>query len=241
MDDFATGYLAGQDGGERGDGWGGSWIFIIVLFALFFGFGRGGFGNNDGCQGGAETRTAISEGFALNGLENGIRGVQNGLCDGFYAVNTTMLQGFNGVQSQLCNISAQNQACCCETQRLLERGFADTNYNLATQSCDTRQAIQNATRDLLENSNANTRAILDFLTQDKICNLQAENQTLKFAASQANQNSFIAANQEAQTAELIRRLGPTPVPAYSVPAPYPFCNNGFGFGFERGCGCGCGI
>jgi hypothetical protein len=121
------------------------------------------------------------------------------------------------------NLSRQLGDCCCETQRILERGFADTNYNLATQACETRHAITDS-----------TRQIIDFLTQDKIATLTAENQSLKFAASQANQNAFITANQEAQTAEIIRRLGrDCPVPAYIVPNPnccYPATNFG-------GCGC----
>ena len=109
------------------------------------------------------------------------------------------------------------------------------NYNLATQACETRNTMQSTTRDIIDNANANSRAILDFLTQDKIATLTAENQSLKFAASQSAQNAFITANQEAQTAELIRRLGrDCPVPAYVVPNPnccYPTnacgCNGSF--------------
>lgn len=257
MDDFATGYMAGQDSGGNSEGFfGNEGLWAVIILAIIFGWGWGGNRNGQGGDGmsalpyimsagglgGADTRAAVSDGFALNGLESGIRGVQDGLCDGFYAVNTSllqgfgnantaMLQGFNGVQSQMAALAAQQQSCCCETQRLLERGFCDANYNLATQACEIKQTINGAARDLLDNNNANTRAILDFLTQDKIANLQAENQTLKFAASQAQQNAYIAANQEAQTAELIRRLSPTPVPAYTVPAPYPYCvGNGYNYG-----------
>lgn len=86
--------------------------------------------------------------------------------------------------------------------------------------------------DIIDNANANSRAILDFLTQDKIATLTAENQSLKFQASQAAQNAFITANQEAQTAELIRRINPMPVPAYQVPNPYAGCGC-------NPCGCGC--
>lgn len=82
--------------------------------------------------------------------------------------------------------------------------------------------------------NSNTRAILDFLTQSKIDSLQAENQSLKLAASQANQNSYLTATLDAQTSELIRRINPMPVPAYQVPAPYPYCG-----AYNNGCGCGC--
>lgn len=152
----------------------------------------------------------MSGGFAYNTLDNGIRGVQQGLCDGFYAMNTTMLQGFNGLQGQIAN-------CCCETQRLIER----------------------STCDIIESQNAGVRSILDYLTHEKIGELTAENQALKFRISQADQNAFITANQEAQTAELIRRIAPTPVPSYTVPAPYPYGFGGYGYG-GAGCGCGCG-
>ena len=230
----ATGGNRNNDGAFGGEnGW-----WIILLFLIW---GRNGWDGNNG-QGGGTTRSEISYSFDMNGLENGIRGIQQGLCDGFYAVNTGMLNGFSGVQNTLCQgfaginngisqtafnlstqlhgIAADNAACCCETQRALERGFADTNYNMATQACDTRRVISDTTRDIIENNNAGIRSILDFLTQDKIATLTAENQSLKFAASQAAQNAFITANQEAQTAELIRRLDtPCPVPAYVVPNP----------------------
>ena len=94
------------------------------------------------------------------------------------------------------------------------------NYNMATQACDIRNTIQNTTRDIIDNQNSNSRAILDFLTQDKISTLQAENQSLKLAASQANQNAVLTAAMDANQAELIRRLGrDCPVPAYMVPNP----------------------
>lgn len=226
--DFAMGYAMGQDsggGGSSGGGggfWGGDGVWGFLILALLFGGGRGfGGGGGGGFMGGGgcECQTAISNGFALNGLENGIRGIQNGLCDGFYSLNTSLLTGFNGLQAQ----SAQ---CCCETQRLIERGF-----------CDLGNHINTSTRDIIESQNAGVRSILDFLVQDKISSLQAENQTLRFRASQAEQNAFITANQEAQTAELIRRIAPTPVPSYTVPAPYPYGYSGYGGG---GCGCGCG-
>ena len=240
--------------GKRGGGFGsdGDYWWIILLF--MFGWGNGGWGG--GARNGATTREEIAYGFDMNGLENGVRGIQQGLCDGFYAVNTGMLNGFSNTQNALCqgfagvtnavtqsgynlstqlnSIAAQNASCCCETQRAIERGFADTNYNMATQACDTRRAIADSTRDIIDSNNAGVRSILDFLTQDKIATLTAENQSLKFAASQAAQNAFIVANQEAQTAELIRRLDtPAPVPAYTVPNPNCCYGN---YGFAGACG-----
>ena len=208
-DGFAMGYALGNDGSKNSGGFmGGDGFWGIILLALLFGNGNGGFGNGGG---------NVSSGFAWQGIDNGIRGVQQGLCDGFYAVNTGLLTGFNGVQSQLAS-------CCCDTQRAIERGFCETNANIVNQ----------------------TRSVLEYLTNDKIDQmrnenqtLRNENQTLRFQASQAQQNAFITANQEAQTAELIRRLGKdNPVPAYVVPNPNCCYGNpvGIGYGFGNGCG-----
>ena len=139
-------------------------------------------------------------------------------------------QGFN-------TLGYQQQQCCCETQRLIERGFCDTNYNLATNTNNIVQAGHSDTDRVL----AKLDAMENARQQEKIEALRLENQTLKFQASQAAQNSFITANQEAQTAELIRRLRtPDAVPAYVVPNPNCCYGNPLGIGYNNGgCGCGC--
>lgn len=238
--DLSLGYMMGQSEGNNSGGWGNfsEGIWAVIILAILF--GRGGFGGGFGGFGGGGD--GVSAGFAWQGIDNGIRGIQQGLCDGFYAVNTGMLNGFHGVDNAVCSLgynvqsgfnslSHQLSDCCCATQRAID----NVRYDMATQACDTRQAINNSTRE-----------ILDFLTQDKIASLTAENQSLKFAASQASQNAFITANQEAQTAELIRRLGrDCPVPAYVVPNPNCCYGNPLGVGYggygrDGGCGCGCG-
>lgn len=128
----------------------------------------------------------------------------------------------------------------CTTQRAID----SVKYENATNTCAIQNTIQNTTRDVIENQNANSRAILDFLTQDKIATLTAENQSLKFQASQTAQNAFITANQEAQTATLLRRLGAEcPQPAYVVQPPQPvtFPTNCCGtVNYAGGCNTGCG-
>lgn len=245
--------IAAVTGGRNnsGDGlWGdgGWWIILLFLFAGWGrGFGGGGFGG--GYEGvpatQADVRAAVDQQTLISKLDN----QTYGLADSTYALNNTLTSGFHGVDNAICTLGYNIQAgtnslshqiadCCCETGRAIERGFADTNYNLATQACDTRRAIADSTRDIIDSNNAGVRSILDFLTQDKIATLTAENQSLKFAASQAAQNAFIAANQEAQTAELIRRLDtPCPIPAYVVPNPN-CCYGNYGFGYNYG-GCGC--
>ena len=205
-----------------------------MLFGLFgngngFGFG-GGFGGR-GCG-----QPATVSDLTTQSIVGKLDGLTNGLADSTYALNNAITSGFSGVQSTLCSgfngISREIADCCCATQGAIK----DVRYDLATQACDTRNVIQNSTRDILESNNANTRAILDFLTQDKIATLTAENQNLKLAASQSAQNAFITANQEAQTAELLRRLAPTPTPAYVVPNPN--CCYNAQVSFANGCGCG---
>ena len=242
----APAYSAGGYG-SNGSMWGGDWSAWIILFLIWGAFGGGwgnGFGgsfggaNGPGFQGYA-TRSDINEGFALNNLQSGINSIQNGICDSTYTLTNAINNGFHGVDTAVCNLGYQTQAgfnalgaqlaqCCCDTQRSID----GVRYDMATQACDTRNTIQTSTRDIIDNANANSRAILDFLTRDKIATLTAENQSLKFQASQAAQNAFFTANQEAQTAELIRRINPMPVPAYQVPNPYAGCGC-------NPCGCGC--
>lgn len=244
--DFALGYAMGNDSGNNsndmfgGGGWGGL-IGLLIVASLFgggWGFGGGfGGGGGAGMLNGIATRADINEGFALQNITGGITAIQQGICDSTYALNNAITNGFHGVDSAMCGIGHQISDCCCQTQNAIQ----NVRYDLATQACDTRNLIQNVARDITDNANANTRSILDFLVNDKISTLTAENQTLKFAASQAAQNAFITANQEAQTAEIIRRLGrDCPVPAYVVPNPNCCYGNPTGVGYGgNGCGCGC--
>ena len=211
-----------------GFGWGngdfGSWIILFLLFGLFGGWGNGygfgGFGggfNTPNAQG-VITRADLNDGFALNGLQNGQTSIKDAVTNGFHGVDTAVCQlGYN-TQQGFNNLASQLASCCCETQSAIQ----GVRYDMATQACDTRNTIQTSTRDIIDNANANSRAILDFLTQDKIATLQAENQSLKLAASQSNQNAVLMAAMDANKAEILRRTGAEcPTPAYWVQPPTP--------------------
>ncbi len=298
MDDgLLTGFLAGQaDNGNCNNGGGfggwdnGSWIFAIILLALIFGnngwgngFGGGfGGGNGGGYVATAATQSDIQRGFDTQSIIGKLDGISNGLCDGFYAMNTSMLQGFNGVDNAVCNLGYQTaqlanglnttmlqgfnssnvvamqnqnatmsalQDCCCQTQRLIERGFCDTNYALAT---NTTSIIQNA-----HNDTDRVLAKLDAMEMSRkdetIAALREKLSQANFAASQSAQNAFFQANQDAQTAEILRRTGhDCPSAAYIVQPPTPVSfptnccgtfngwGNNYGGGCNSGCsGCGC--
>ena len=221
-----TGMMNSGFGGFGGDGaW---WIIILFLF-VFCGWGGNGWGNNG--NGGVVDGYVLTSDFA--NVERKIDSVNQGLCDGFYqqaqlvnGTNMAMANGFAqaelsrsnqqaALMQQLNAMQMQAANCCCENRAAI----AQVRYDMAAQACDTRNTVQNATRDIIDANNQNSRAILDFLTQSKLSDLQAENQGLKLAASQAAQNSY-----------LVSQLRPSPIPAYTVQNPY--CCNQFAC-----CGC----
>lgn len=215
--------------------WGENWIWIIVLF--LFGWGRNGFGNGNGNGGGVVDGYVLTSDFA--NIERKIDSVNQGLCDGFYqqaqlvnGTNMAMANGFAqadlsranqqaALMQQLNAMQMQAANCCCENRSAI----AQVRYDMAAQACDTRNTVQNATRDIIDNANQNSRAILDFLTQSKLADLQSENQGLKLAASQAAQNNY-----------LISQLRPCPSPAYITCNPWAGSGYG-GCGCNQGCGC----
>lgn len=246
--DFATGYALGTDSGNNGNGgFGGMFgegLWAIIILAML-GFGRGGFGfgggfNGVGEQGGtpcatqADVRAAVDQQTLISKLDQ----QTYGLADSTYALNNAITNGFHGVDNAICNLGFQTQqgfsglasqmaSCCCETQRLIERGFCDTNYNAATNTANIIQA-----------GHCDTDRVIAKLTDmeaarqaEKIEALRLENQSLKFAASQAAQNTY-----------LVDQLRPCPIPAYITCSPFAAAYgyggyNGYG---NNGCGCGCG-
>ena len=241
----ATGNGRNNDGMFGGDG---AWWLIVLFLFVFCGWGNNGWGNN-GNGGGyaatAATQADIQRGFDNSAVISKLDGINNGLCDGFYAMNNGMLTGFNGINTNIMQtgfgiqqainadtvanmqntnaLQAQLANCCCETREAIQ----GVNYNMAQNTCALQNTMNSNTRDIIDNQNAGTRAVLDYLCAKENADLRDKVQKLELAASQSAQNAYIAANQEAQTAELIRRISPMPVPSYAVPAPYPY----------SGCGC----
>lgn len=229
--------IAAVTGNSRNnDGmWGdGAWWIVILLIFGWGNNGFGGFGNNG--AGAAYTDSAIQRGFDNQAVISKLDGITNGLCDGFYAVSNSMLTGFNGINTNIMQtgygiqqainadtvanmqntnaLQTQLSQCCCENRE----GQAQIRYDMATQACETRQAIANS-----------TRQVLDFLTQDKIATLTAENNDLRRAASQDRQNALLTTAMTAQTNQIINAVNPSAIPAYVVPNPNTYV--------PYGCGC----
>lgn len=213
-----------DNGGVFGGDWWGGIIGLIAVAAIFGGgFGNGGiFGGNRGSVG-----AEVQRGFDTSAIITKLDGINNGLCDGFYAMNTSIMQNGYETRSAISDLGYRLQDCCCTTQRAID----GVNYNLAKSTCDITNTINNTTRDIIDSQRDGTAAILNFLTQEKISSLQAENAAL---TAQLSQN--------AQTRTLIDTLRPCPQPAYITCSPYEsvYGFNRGGYGNNCGCGCGCG-
>ena len=230
--------------GMTGGGWGGfggdnGWWIIILFLAIFCGWGGNGngFGNNGRNSGGVVDGYVLASDFS--NIERKIDSVNQGLCDGFYqqaqlanGTNMAMANGFAQAElsrcnqqatlmQQLNNMAMQAQECCCENRAAI----AQVRYDMATQACDTRNTVQNTTRDIIDAMNCGFRSIDQRLPAQELAAKDAK-------IAEQNQQLFgyqLAASQAAQNNYLVSTLRPSPSPAYVVANPY-CCNSGYNYG-----------
>lgn len=203
------GALMGNRG--YGDGFGnGGWWIIILLFAIF-GWGNNGWGRGNGQYDSLQTN------FAESRILSKLDGITNGLCQGFYAQNTTMLNGFANVGQEIANTRSTLQQCCCETNRNIDAVRAENYKN----TCEITTAIHGEGEKTRALITANTMQAL----RDKLAETNQELQTANFQLS-----------QQAQSANLISTLRPFPQPAYITCSPYTSANSAYGYGYGSGCG-----
>lgn len=226
-----------RNGWGNGDGW---WI-LIILFALFGGWGNGFGGNGNGSRNATDAIDAsLQRGFDNQSVMNKLNGIEQGICSMGYdqlaqinQVNTNIMQTGYGITNaiQANSIAAMQQSnalqsqladCCCENRAAI----AQVRYDMATDTCAVTTAIQQAARDITDNANANYRSLHDEMVasqmeakNDRIAELQSQVQALNLAQSQANQNQY-----------LINAIRPSAIPAFQVPNPYAsygygYCNN----------------
>lgn len=259
-----------NNGGMWGNDW--AWIIILLLFGYGgrgFGFG-GGFGGGVGggcgapCATQADVRAAVDQQTLVSKLDQ----QTYGLADATYALNNSIMNGFHGVDNAICTLGYQNQQgfsalasqlaqCCCDTRAAIKDGVTQgvmntNNIQRSIESCccdiekmnmQNRFDAQAYNCNTLQAIDASTDRILKYLQDEKAQALRDENQALRLAASQANQNAAIRAAIDASTAEIIRRTGnECPIPAYVVPNPNCCYGNpvGVSYGYNGGCGCGNG-
>jgi hypothetical protein len=238
--------LSGRNGNNDGFGDNGSWWVIIFLIFAFMGWGRNGNGFGGGNGSGATDNYVLASDFAtiqrqlsdgFNDLTAQSRYIQNGICDGFYAMNTSLLNGFAGTNNAIMtngyetrnainSVSSQLADCCCKTQSAIQ----GVNYNLATNTCNLQNTMNMNTRDIVDTVNANYRALHDEIVANRI-----EDKNAQITAQQNEINALrLSASQSAQNAYLLSELKPCPSPSYIVPNP----NCCYNYQVTGGCGCG---
>ena len=234
--------LSGANRNNNNDGWGNNGAWWIILF-LIFGYGRNGFGGGfGGNSGGVADGYVLASDFAQ--VDRKLDTISNGICDSTFALNNTMTNGFAATQQTLCQgFSGINQAittngyetrlgvqglasqlanCCCDIRQQIsdcccqtQRGLDGVNYNMAMNTNAIQQTLCNNTRDIIDNQNANYRALHDEILANRI-----EDKNAQIAAQQNEINALrLRASQEAQNTYLINQLKPCPSPAYVVPNP----------------------
>lgn len=223
--------------GNNGNGFlNGEGLWAIIIFAMIFGWGNGGFGFGNGGRGASEnigyelgkmaTTNDVAAGFnnsavisKLNDLALGQAGLQQTACQGFSGINMSIANASHSTDREIANLgfalTSQISNCCCDIRSTL----LENRYLNERQTCD-----------LINNNNANTQRILDYLCNEKISSLQSENAAL---TAQLSQN--------AQTTAIVNALSPKqPIPAYPVfPATSFAFPTGVSFGVNGNCGCGC--
>ena len=251
--------LSGNTGNGNNNGWGDNGAWWVILF-LIFGWGRNGFGNGGfGSNGGVTDGYVLASDFAQ--VDRKLDTISNGICDSTFALNNTITNGFAATQQTLCqgfsginnaittngyetrlgvqNLSSQLANCCCDLKAQIadcccttQRGIDGINYNMAMNTNSIQQTLCNNTRDIIDNQNANYRALHDEIVANRI-----EDKNAQIAAQQNEINSLrLAASQERQNAYLLNELKPCPVPAFLTCNPYTGqVYNGCGYGSCNNC------
>ena len=166
-----------NNGNCNGNGWGGDWNSWIILFLIFGMFGWGGFGGFGGFGGNAGmngmlTRADLCQDMNFQQLENGVRGIQQGICDSTYALNnsinglgTTVMQGFHGVDNGLCTLGYQTQ-----------QGFNGVNNAICSLGYQNQQGFNNLGMAYMQGQNAIQTQLSDCCCKNQTGQLQLGNQ-----------------------------------------------------------------
>lgn len=200
----------GQGYSSFGNGFGGDWWAILILLILFGAFGGNGFGGNG--------FNSITNDTLLNGefIKRDIFSTNQNVSSTASDTQKEVLESRYTTQLGLQQLQATQQNCCCE----LGNQIANAKYDSALQNQALQAQIAQCCCDLRAEGLQNAQRILDTLCQDKIDNLRDQLQTANFQLS-----------QQAQSANLISQLRPTPIPSYIVTSPYV----SYGYGYNCGC------
>lgn len=235
---------------------GGWWIIIFLIFALggWGNRGFGGYGGGNG-GGGSSVYEGYVLSNDFSNLERKIDGVYSGICDSTFALNNTITNGFASAQNTMTQgfaglntgmiqqgyesriatnaVGTQLMNCCCDLRQQIadtscatQRSIDNVNFNMAQNTCAITNNATLNTRDIIENMNANYKALHDEIVANRMEDLREANRNLR----DRNTSLELRASQEAQSREIINTIRPCPIPAYQS------CNP-WGCNCNQGCGC----
>lgn len=247
---------ANNNDGFGGNGFGGGWWLILFILMLCGGWG-GNWGNNAGMgnmavpymmgqnseiqRGFDQSATmaalnnlalAVSQGFGAQsvdscnktmGLMQGQYGIQMQMSNDKFDTISTLNNGHNAILMQMGNYEMARQQCCCDNKAAI----ADLKYTVATENCADRTALDTAVWNLSQKMDAGFQRLIDMGKDQRIADLERQLNQRDREASQAQQNQFFAANNQAQTDRIMDYLNP----GYARPF--------YGNGFNNCGGCGC--
>lgn len=247
--------MYGGNNGNNGFGDGNGWWIILLLLLVAGGWNNGGngFGGNGGgfVPFAMNTGNEVQRGFdqsaimgGINGINVGINGIQNSLCNGFAGVNQSIANGFASAEiaensrqmanmNQMFNLSTQFANCCCENRL----GLANLQSTVLAENCADRAVVSDGIRDIIQSQTLGVQRILDQMCNDKI---DAKNEKIADLERQLTMAN-LSASQIAQTAQIqnniVSELRSCPIPSMPVYGMTPIftCQNN-----NNNCGCGCG-
>lgn len=174
-----------------------AWLWIVVLFVLLGG-GFGGFGNRNG--GNALTQAELQQGFDHNDAMSQLRGITNGQAESTYTLNNAINGLAQIVSNGNYNITQTMQNGFCEVNRNIDAVKAEGYRN----TCEIVNAINS--------DGEKTRAMFSAYQMQELRDRLEDKDRQLMTANILN-------SQVAQTADLMQRLRPAPIPAFVVSNP----------------------
>lgn len=224
---------------ERNDSCGMWFMWIIVIFALMGGGGL--WGNNRA----GLTQAEMQGGFNHQDTMGQLRGITNGIADAAYANNASllkgqadiekaMLQGQCGLEQSIWSSGTNLQNTFMNGMNGLDKTVMQTGWNIGNEItnnrfsnqqgfCETNRNVDNTRSENYRNTCELKTAIHTEgeLTRAMIANNQIQELRDRLADRDRElQTANFNLSQVAQSASIVSKLRPYPMPAYITASPY---------------------
>lgn len=228
-----------RNGNNDGFGGGNGWWVLIILFAIFGGWGNGGYGNGGG-NGTQFTEASLQRGFDTQSIIQKLDGINNGICSLGYdqlaqmnGINTNVMQTGFGIQQAINEntvagmqnanaLSTQLSSCCCDLKSLVK----DIMYTMAQDTCALKTEIHQTGDAILQGQQWGF-AQLNQTIKDGFADIQRDNDRRYIAELERKLNICDRDSAlQGMATYVINQVRPTPIPSWNVANPWASYNNG---------------